>query len=119
MSNPTVDDLEEEPGLNAELASEAALDSRHAHPSDAQYGLIALALATLTAIEVAIYYLRSDHLTIAVLLVLMVIKFSVVVGFFMHLRFDSKVLRRLFIGGLTLAVTVYTIFLFMFGIFHV
>ena len=119
MSNPTVDDLEEQPELNAELATEAALDARHAHPSDGQYALIALALAALTAVEVGIYYLRSAHLTIAVLLVLMVIKFSVVVGFFMHLRFDSKVLRRLFIGGLTLAVSVYTILLFMFGIFHV
>ena len=119
MSNPTVDELEDEPELNAELAAEAALDARHAHPSDFQYGLIALALAALTAIEVGIYYLHSDHLTIVVLLILMVIKFSVVVGFFMHLRFDSPVLRRLFVGGLILAVSVYSIFLFMLGIFHV
>jgi cytochrome c oxidase subunit 4 len=84
-----------------------------------QYGLIALALAALTAIEVGVYYLRSDSLTIVVLLILMAIKFAVVVGFFMHLRFDSKVLRRLFVGGLVLAVSVYTILLFMLGIFHV
>ncbi|HEY2428738.1 MAG TPA: cytochrome C oxidase subunit IV family protein, partial [Acidimicrobiales bacterium] len=90
-----------------------------AHPSDVQYGLIALALAALTAIEVGVYYLRSDSLTIVVLLILMAIKFAVVVGFFMHLRFDSKVLRRLFVGGLVLAVSVYTILLFMLGIFHV
>jgi cytochrome c oxidase subunit IV len=119
MSNPIVDELAEHPEANAELATEAALDSRHAHPSDAQYILIALGLAFLTAVEVAVYYLHSDSATIGVLLVLMVLKFAVVVGFFMHLRFDSRVLRRLFLGGLTLAVSVYTIVLFAFGIFHV
>ena len=101
------------------LASEAALESRSHHPGDLQYILIALALAVLTAIEVAIYYLKSNDLTIAVLLVLMACKFVIVVGFFMHLRFDSPVLRRLFTGGLLLAVTVYFIFFFMFGVFHI
>ena len=48
----------------------------------------------------------------------MALKFSIVVGFFMHLRFDSPVLRRLFVGGLCLAVTIYVIIFFMFGIFH-
>jgi hypothetical protein len=48
----------------------------------------------------------------------MALKFSIVVAFFMHLRFDSPVLRRLFLGGLGLAVTVYLILLLMFGILH-
>jgi cytochrome c oxidase subunit 4 len=111
--------VEEDPELNTELATEEALETRSHHPSDGQYALIALALAVMTAIEVGIYYLHSDHLTIVVLLILMVIKFSVVVGFFMHLRFDSPVLRRLFLMGLILAVTVYSIVLFILGIFHV
>lgn len=101
------------------LASEAARESRSHHPPDGEYILIALALAVLTAIEVGIYYLHSDSATIVVLLLLMVLKFSIVVGFFMHLRFDSPVLRRLFVGGLLLAVSVYTIILFIFGIYHV
>jgi cytochrome c oxidase subunit 4 len=104
---------------DAELATDAALESRHHHPSDLEYILIALALAVMTAVEVGIYYLHSDSLTIVVLLMLMALKFSIVVGFFMHLRFDSPVLRRLFIGGLMLAGTVYTIVLFIFGIYHV
>jgi cytochrome c oxidase subunit IV len=53
-----------------------------------------------------------------VLLVLMACKFAIVVGYFMHLRFDSPLLRRLFVGGLITAVTVYTIALLMFGVFH-
>jgi len=112
---PTADPLEED----AELASEAALETRHHHPSDLQYIGIAAGLAVLTAIEVGIYYLKSDPATIVVLVMLMVLKFSIVVGFFMHLRFDSPVLRRLFVGGLILAVTIYTITLFIFGIYHV
>jgi cytochrome c oxidase subunit IV len=104
---------------DAELATDAALESRHAHPSDLQYIGIAALLAVLTAIEVGIYYLHSDSATIVVLLILMTVKFSVVVGFFMHLRFDSPVLRRLFVGGLVLALFVYTITLFILGIYHV
>ncbi|MBV9281345.1 MAG: cytochrome C oxidase subunit IV family protein [Chloroflexi bacterium] len=115
MSNPA--DLS--PETNAELATDAALESRHAHPNDAQYVAVAGALAVLTAIEVAVYYLKSTNITIGVLFVLMVTKFAMVVAFFMHLRFDSRVLRRLFLGGLSLAVVVYGILFFMFGFFHV
>ncbi len=113
-----LDDLDEHPEVNAEYATEAALASRHAHPSDAQYALIALALAVLTGIEVGVYYLKSSNLTIGVLLVLMAMKFVLVVAFFMHLRFDSKILRRVFVGGLTIAVSVYVVILLMFGVFH-
>jgi cytochrome c oxidase subunit 4 len=116
MTEPTTEELA--PEVNAELATEAALESRHAHPSDLQYVGVAGVLAVLTGIEVAVYYLKSTNITIGVLLVLMVTKFAMVVAFFMHLRFDSKVLRRLFLGGLTLAVSVYVVFFFMFGVFH-
>ena len=101
-----------------ELAVEAALESRHTHPSDTVYVGIAAILAVLTAIEVGLYYLKASTETALTLLVLMALKFSIVVGFFMHLRFDSPLLRRLFVGGLVLAVTIYVIVLLMFGIFH-
>ena len=107
-----------DPGHDAELAAEGAEVSRHAHPSDGTYILIALGLAVLTAGEVGLYYLKSSSLTTGVLLALMVLKFGVVVGFFMHLRFDSPVLRRLFVFGLSLAVFVYTLVFFMFGVYH-
>jgi cytochrome c oxidase subunit IV len=112
-------ELEHDTEQDSELAVEAALESRHAHPSDLQYIGVAGALAVLTGIEVAVYYLKSSNVTVGVLLALMVLKFSMVVAFFMHLRFDSPVLRRLFVGGLTLAVSVYFIVFFMFGVFHV
>jgi cytochrome c oxidase subunit 4 len=101
-----------------EHAIDEALAERRAHPSDGTYVLIALGLAVLTAIEVGIYYLKSGYTTIVVLLILMALKFGVVVGYFMHLRFDSPLLRRLFVGGLITAVTVYSVTLLMFGVFH-
>jgi cytochrome c oxidase subunit IV len=80
----------------------------HEHPSDAKYVQIALVLGIITAGEVSIPYLHDvEGPFLALMLVLMVIKFSMVVAFFMHLRFDSVLFRRLFVGGLVLAVCVY------------
>jgi len=104
---------------DAALAAEAALEVRHHHPSDRTYILVALALGVLTAIEVGLYYLKSNKSITVTLLVLMVIKFVIVAAFFMHLRFDSKIFRRLFMIGVFGASTLYTIVLFMFGVFHV
>jgi hypothetical protein len=41
--------------------------------------------------------------------VLSLLKFMLVVGFFMHLRFDNQILSFLFFGGLALAVAVFTV----------
>ena len=84
----------------------------HAHPGDAQYMLVALFLAALTAIEVGLYYIdMSNSIMIPALVVLMVVKFGTVAAWFMHLRFDSQLFRRLFVSGLILAILVYMAFL--------
>jgi cytochrome c oxidase subunit 4 len=82
----------------------------HAHPGPGEYIKIALILAVVTAIEVAAYYVKglSDGVLSAALLIMMVIKFALVGLWFMHLRFDSKLFRRLFIVGIVLALGVYT-----------
>ena len=82
----------------------------HAHPGPGEYIKIALILAVVTAIEVAAYYVKglSDGVLSASLLVMMVIKFVLVGLWFMHLRFDSKLFRRLFLVGIVLALGVYT-----------
>jgi cytochrome c oxidase subunit IV len=116
MSDHTAEDLN--PQEDSELAVEAALESRGHHPSDMTYVGIAFLLAAFTAIEVGIYYLHPSTWTALSLILFMILKFGVVVAYFMHLRFDSPVLRRFFLGGLTLAVVVYTIVLFMFGFYH-
>ncbi|MEX2228998.1 MAG: cytochrome C oxidase subunit IV family protein [Dehalococcoidia bacterium] len=68
-----------------------------------QYVMIGVILTIITAIELWVSYSGLDAIIIPVLLVLSAVKFAVVVAFFMHLRFDSKMLTRLFVFGLALA----------------
>ena len=89
----------------------------HGHPSDLQYIVVALILAVVTGIEVAVYYVTSlKDALVPILLVLSLIKFVMVVLWFMHLRFDSRIFRRLFVTGLILAIAVYLIVLTTFDV---
>ena len=89
------------------------------HPGPRQYVMVALVLAVLTAIEVALFYMEFVPRPVATgaLIVLMILKFAIVALWFMHLRFDSRVFRRLFITGIILAITVFMIVLLTFGVF--
>lgn len=92
--------------------------SEHAHPSPAKYVAIAMLLAAVTAIEIVLYYVDlADNLMIGLLLALSAVKFALVVGFFMHLRFDNKLLRRVFVAGMVLAAAVYSAALFSLHVF--
>ncbi len=75
--------------------------------SDKQYIVIAIILAVLTAIEVSTYYVDFGPLFLPTLLVLMIVKFVIVVSYFMHLKFDNKLFSYLFYSGLLLAIAVY------------
>jgi len=80
------------------------------HPSEAQYVRVALILAGLTAVEVAVYYISGlKKVLIPILLVLATTKFSMVALWFMHLKFDSRMFRRLFVTGIVVAIIVYLI----------
>lgn len=82
----------------------------HTHPSPVKYVGIAILLAVITALEVALYYIEMpEGLMVAFLMVLAVLKFCLVGAFFMHLKFDSPMLRRLFVTGIILAGVVYTV----------
>jgi cytochrome c oxidase subunit IV len=85
-----------------------------AHPKDRTYVLVALWLGVLTALEVSTYFVDFGDIAVALLLTLMAIKFAVVALYFMHLRFDSRLFRRLFITGIITALAVYTAALTMF-----
>jgi cytochrome c oxidase subunit 4 len=91
----------------------------HAHPSDKTYIGVALILAALTALEVASFYLEEELgvFLVPALLVMMVIKFAIVAGYFMHLKFDSNLFTRLFVSGLLLAISVYAAALATFHFF--
>ena len=87
-----------------------------AHPGPRQYVGVAVVLAIATAFEVGLYYLDLPHALFATLLLFFaVLKFSLVALWFMHLRFDSRIFRRLFVTGIILAMTVYLIVLTIFG----
>ena len=61
----------------------------------------------ITAVEVAIFYIPFlEPVLVPLLLVLSAAKFILVVMFFMHLKFDSKLYRALFVGPLVVAVAV-------------
>jgi cytochrome c oxidase subunit IV len=90
-----------------------------AHPTDAQYMKIAAILAAITAVEVGVYYIKSglgDGFA-PFLLALAAVKFFLVGAFFMHLRFDNRVLRRLFVTGIVLAIIIYVIVFLLLGVF--
>jgi cytochrome c oxidase subunit 4 len=78
----------------------------HGHPTAQKYIAIGVILAVITAIEVAVYYMNLGPVLPPILLVLSATKFSLVVMYFMHLKFDSRLFSSFFVGGLLLAAAV-------------
>lgn len=90
----------------------------HEHPGPAEYVRVAVALALITAIEVAIYYLDVNRYTLIFGLIgLSIVKFTLVAMFFMHLRFDSRVFAAFFVGGLLMTFAAFIAVLGMFRAF--
>ena len=99
--------------------SHAAVDQhQHGHASAASHGgghastktyvQVAVVLALITAVEVTTLYIPGipNSLLVTSLLVMSVVKFVLVVGFFMHLRYDHNIMRSLFIGPLIIAICI-------------
>jgi cytochrome c oxidase subunit 4 len=91
------------------------VDELHAevhHPTPQQYVKVAIVLFIVTAFEVAIYYIEAvGGLLVPMLLLFAIIKFVLVVLWFMHLRFDSRLFRRLFVMGMAFALIVFAVVL--------
>ncbi|MCB1271346.1 MAG: cytochrome C oxidase subunit IV family protein [Microthrixaceae bacterium] len=94
------------------------LDEGHTHgPTDSQYFTIFWVLFGLTALEVSTYFWESwfgegdvvRRVGVAVLLTIMLIKFALIAGFFMHLRFDAALVKRVFVFGLGVAFVIYLV----------
>ena len=86
-------------------------------PNWQTYKWVALILTVLTVAEVWIYYtpIKQTRLFAPALLTLSAIKFTIVVMFYMHLKYDAKIFRGLFLGPLTIAIIVIISLLFLFG----
>ena len=79
----------------------------HAHPGAMQYVVIAAILAIITSIEVAVYYIDAlEDFLVYILLCLSAIKFGIVVGYYMHLKFDNKLFMWIFGAGLAVGASV-------------
>ena len=87
------------------------------HASLKTYIQVALVLAIITAVEVATLYVPGipNGLLVVSLLVMSVIKFVLVVGFFMHLKYDGAIMRAMFIGPLVLSILIILAIMALFG----
>jgi cytochrome c oxidase subunit 4 len=91
---------------------------QHSHPGPRQYVLIAIVLVILTAVEVATSYLEghvNSNILIVALAAMAAVKFFLVAAWYMHMKQDSSLFRRMFIGGITLACFVYGVVLLGFS----
>jgi cytochrome c oxidase subunit IV len=84
--------------------AEAPATHAASHPNVATYVKVAVVLAIVTALEIGVIYVRRlAPIVVPLLLVMSAAKFSLVVLFFMHLRYDRRPLSILFFGPLVIA----------------
>ena len=101
-------------GVEPAREEENVADADHVekHPGPLEYAQIGSILAIITGVEVAIYYLGLAHALLVVgLLLLSATKFSMVVLWFMHLKFDHRLFSTMFILGFILALSIFTVVL--------
>ena len=96
-----------------------AMGEVHEHPSWKQYKWVALILTLMTVVEVWVYYtpLKQSVVFAPMLLIMSAIKFAIVVAFYMHLKYDHRLFRALFIGPLIIAMSTLVALLFLFSKF--
>src|SRR5437879_8097234 len=78
---------------------------------------VAVVLAIVTAVEIGALYIPGlpPHFLVGFLIVMSILKFALVVAFFMHLYYDSKLLTALFVGPLTIACAIILALMALFG----
>ncbi len=82
----------------------------HHAPGQLEYVRIAIFLAIITALEVIVYYPDWPKTPkIVIFVILAAIKFATVAAFFMHLRFDGKLLTITFVVGMATAGSVFLV----------
>ena len=90
----------------------------HEHPTWKQYKWVALILTLITIVEVWVYYIPSfvaSKAFIPSLLIMSAVKFFIVVAYYMHLKYDHKLFRVLFVGPLIIAIVTLIVLMLLFG----
>jgi cytochrome c oxidase subunit 4 len=103
---------------HASHADHTAMGEQHEHPTWKQYKWVAVILTVITIVEVWVYYIPSfveSRLFVPALLSMSAIKFAIVVAYYMHLKYDHKLFRALFIGPLIIAGATMIVLLLLFG----
>jgi cytochrome c oxidase subunit IV len=73
--------------------------------SSITYLKVATILCVVTALEFGVIYVRAlTPILVPLLLMLAAGKFALVALFFMHLRYDSRILTGVFLGPLVIAI---------------
>ena len=97
--------------MSSDVSAHAA-DGGHAagheghgdHPTTGFYWMIGIILAVLTFVEVAVYYIAAfEPVEVPLLVVLSTAKVILVMMYFMHLKFDSRVFTWVLMAGVVLA----------------
>lgn len=82
------------------------------HPGPRQYVIIGAILAVLTAAEVGAFLSdMTPWAATGILIVLSLTKFALVVGWFMHLRFDDKRFLGLFVFPFIVIISIVLVLL--------
>lgn len=95
---------------HAAISAHHGEDGAHQHPSLTAYVRIAIILAIITAVEVSIYYMDFMHtsgMLVPALVVLSIIKFVMVVGYFMHVKFDKPLIGWMFFLAMMASLAVF------------
>ena len=100
----------------------ASHEQQHAmgHPTFKQYALIAIILFVITIVEFLLIYDKAgiaDRLGVSkipLLIVLSAVKFAIVIMFYMHLKFEIRLLSGIFLAGLGLAFAAGIALIFLF-----
>lgn len=92
--------------------------AEHYHPTWKEYKWVALILFVITVVEVWVYYipeLVASKAFVPGLLIMSAVKFAIVVMYYMHLKYDHKLFRSLFVGPLIVAILTLLGLLFLFS----
>jgi cytochrome c oxidase subunit IV len=89
------------------------------HATVKTYIQVAVALAIITGVEVATLYVPGipNPVLVISLLAMSAVKFYLVVGFFMHLKYDHGIMRALFVGPLVIAIAIILAVMALFSAF--
>ena len=99
-------------------ASAHSADAHGHHPTAGMYVMIGIILTVITAVEVSAYYIpawETSAIYVPSMLLLSAIKFTIVVMFYMHLKYDHKLFRALFSGPFVIAFATMFGLMFLFG----